>query len=217
MSGCANTTAKWGFLKDLDPDVAILQEARLPIGMSGHASRRHVKPALDRDDVVVVTKGPSISCRLADAASGQALEISYEGIRIFGVRSYLQFKEYYPKALLRIVDAIATHIKAAADTPTIIAGDFNASLDQAPGRNWTLPFRRLHELGFIDAVCLKNDCPEGSLPCTRDHGRTFRNSRGRYRIDHLYVDRSMGKRLHDIRINEDGWQLSDHCPVIADF
>ncbi len=98
-----------------------------------HVTRRSIKPAANRDDVVVVTKGLSLSRPLPELAhgKGQALEVAYGGVSIFGVRSYPQLKEYYPKALLRIVDAIARlSWKMMTRIPTIIAGDFNASQDQ---------------------------------------------------------------------------------------
>ncbi len=217
MAGTSNALAKWAFLKDLDADLAVLQETRLPPARLGHTTRRHIKPALNRDDVVIVAGKHLISRALPDEARGQALEIEIDGVRVFGLRSYPQVKEYYPRALLRIVDAIAGVIATTPSTPTVIAGDFNASLDQGPGRDWTPPFRRLHDLGFYDAFCLRNDCDRNSMPCRRNHGKTFRNSSGQYRIDHLYVNQPMADRLRAVRIGEEGWRLSDHRPIVADF
>ena len=217
MGGSANANAKWAYLRRLDADVMILQEARLPVGLNGHVSRRRIKPASNRDDVVIITKRPSSSYPLPEEAHGQALEVHFDGVRIIGLRSYPQLKEYYPRALLRIVNSIATVVDCDVVVPTVIAGDFNASLDQGPGRDWTPPFRRLHDIGFVDALCIKNACDERSLPCPIDHGKTFYNSRGRYRIDHLYVNRTMAGQLDDVRIASEGWDHSDHCPVVADF
>lgn len=217
MGGTGNAGRKWSFLRSLYADVAVLQEARLPEGQDGHASRRLIKPAAGRDDVIVITSSPSTSQPLNDDAHGQALLVNLGGIRIFGLRSYPQLKEYYPKALLRIVEAIAESIEDTPHVPTVIAGDFNASLDQGPGRDWTAPFRRLHSLHFFDALCLKNRCDRDSLPCSLEHGKTFRNSKGRYRIDHLYVNAPMAERLRNVTIDQDGWSLSDHCPIVAEF
>ncbi|MGB8910510.1 MAG: endonuclease/exonuclease/phosphatase family protein [Candidatus Cybelea sp.] len=217
MRGNAFADAKWSLLKSFRTDVAVLQEARLPSGVIGHASRRHIKPAVDRDDVVIITTNPSVCRALPDTAHGQALEVHVGGLAIFGLRSYPQLKEYYPKALLRIVESIAAVIGNHTGVPAVIAGDFNASLDQGPGRDWAPPFRRLHELRFYDALCVKNEYDERSLPCRLEHGKTFRCSKGQYRIDHLYVNRPMAKRMRDVWIAQEGWKLSDHCPVIADF
>lgn len=215
MGGPHNNRAKWQFLSAIDADVAILQETQLPANMSGHSSRRRVRPASDRDDVVIVTKEPSIVRQLPSNAYGQGLEVEYNGIRIFGIRSYLQLKEYYPKALLRILEAVAESIKNNVNMPAIITGDFNASLDQGPGRDWTPPFRYLHDLGFYDALCVKNRCSERSLPCAQNHGKTFRNAHGEYRIDHVYLNRALISRLNEIAIIERGWSLSDHRPLVA--
>jgi exonuclease III len=216
MAGPSNAAAKWAFVKQVDPDVVVLQETMLPAEQRGLASRRVVKPAMDRDDVVIIGKGNLEFSKLPESAYGQALEVKYEDFRLFGVRSYIQVKEYYPKALLRIVDAIGMSLLQSA-TPTMILGDFNASLDQSPGRDWTPPFKRLIELGFVDAFCIKSACAMNGIPCAANHGKTLRTSKGRYRIDQIHVNAAMASRLSDIRIIEDGWALSDHCPVVADF
>ncbi len=217
MGGLGRAEEKWCFVGLLRADIAVLQETRLPNELFGYSSRRYIKPAANRDDVVIVAPKGVTLCPLPETAHGQALGIEYEGRLIFGIRSYPQVKEYYPKALLRLIDSIAMVSTAASHVPTVITGDFNASLDQGPGRDWTPPFRRLHDLGFWDTFCLSNGCDENSLPCNLDHGKTFRNSRGAYRIDHLYVNSPMAKRFKRVSIIEDGWKLSDHCPVVADF
>ena len=217
MNGGGNAAAKWSLVSCIDADVSVLQEARLPLGADGHVSRRHVKPAADRDDVVIRTKRPCVSKSLDGTAHGQVLEIECDGVRIFGLRSLPQLKEYYPKALLRIVDSIARSTDGSSTIPTIILGDFNASLDQGPGRDWTPPFRRLHELGFVDALCIKNGCDEQSLPCKLDHGKTLRKAGREYRIDHIYVNRVLKPKLRSAQIVASGWSLSDHCPVVVEL
>jgi exonuclease III len=217
MNGTGNADAKWAYLARLDADVSVLQEARLPTGLSGHVSRRRVKPASDRDDIVIVTREPALSHPLPDEAHGQALEVRIQGMRIFGLRSYLQLKEYYPKALLRILNAIVSSVNGEVGVPTVIAGDFNAGLDLPAGRDWAPPFQRLNDAGFFDALCVKNACDEQSLPCRLNHGKTFRRSSRRYRIDHLYVNRALAGYLQNVWIDQEGWNLSDHCAVVADF
>lgn len=104
--------------------------------------------------------------------------------------------------------------------PILVAGDFNASIDlNYQHTSMRKVFHSLRELGLRDVLCTPQCVLDPSGQCLSSHERTFRRGVGSWRIDHMYANQELAKRLlfASVDVSEAAWLLSDHRPIVARF
>jgi hypothetical protein len=229
MSPKTNDVGKWQHLRKLGVDIALVQEGRpLPQPLHFHTKRGAHKPtAHDRgiafamlsdmkpmDFVASLAGGDVLVASVPDF--GNLLMVNVHSLR--GVDAAGKNESDSSAMLARCIPAIKNLLND--DRPTLIAGDFNASIDL----NYQFgPMRRvfstLRELGLSDVLC-NSDCDiDASGQCLSPHPRTLHRGEKSWRIDHMYVNAKLRQRLTSgsIDTSDAALLLSDHRPLLATF
>lgn len=133
------------------------------------------------------------------------------------------------------VHSILSDLTPLIDSPLgrrlVIGGDFNCSTQlRFPYRTWHQNlFQRIESMGLIDLLELTRDKRTPLANCICDeapscgHVQTHRHpgSPVPWQDDYLFASRELAAQLVDCRTIDHGepdpWELSDHCPVVADF
>ena len=235
------------WLQDRQPDVLVLQEIKcetaafpaLPFHGLGYMAE--VVGQKSYNGVAVLSRQPVRITHRAlpglpdDDGQARYIEFETDGITIAGI--------YLPNGnsrgeegfayKLRWMDLLAQRAQALleADTPLVIAGDFNvcpADEDFAPGAlsptdallrpESRAAFRRLVWLGMTDAVRAVH--PHGAVYTFWDYqAGAWQRDMG-LRIDHALLSADLAERLISAdpdRAERDQTQPSDHVPVMIEL
>jgi endonuclease/exonuclease/phosphatase family metal-dependent hydrolase len=227
----AKRDEQWRFLlEQLDPDLAVLQEARLPppwVAERGGALVFAPKaPGSGRGTAIYVRRPPLRPIRLAN----QDGYFAAARLRLPGGRPALALSvhgrtdrsrpggHYYLTNYLRPeFDALASQLNNFRGR-CFVGGDFNLSrgLDEAYGYRLEQP--RSHG-GFFSWLERKHNLIE--CCCTAGEKRSLYRKGPRhpdYQLDHLFVSRTLAGSRGSCKVLD--WELdglSDHAPVVADF
>lgn len=236
--------AAWQFLKQLQPDIALLQEAmpdeEVPfpylvfrsggIGKSrpwGSAVVSFSAPA------VAITEARSRYSKkpcdlhatflgsLAIARVGELTVISHYG---------LIHDSYAVTTVHRQLSDLTPLFDSPLGKRVVLGGDLNLStqLDEPHRSRHRNLLDRFACFGLVDCLALNRpprppleNCPCGDSPCS--HVRTQRHGRSRtpWQNDYIFVSKSLRSAVKGCfpldRGDPDPWQLSDHCPLILDM
>jgi len=212
--------AKTEFLRELAPDVAIVQECARPAGESAGVCWAGSNP---RQGVAVIT------------ANGYAAEpLSIDGgaevppwvvpFRVTGPESFtllavwaLPHRGSYSRAVCLGIDALSNLFAAG---PAVVAGDFNSNpVFDRKRRDWTYATieARLHAHGLASAYhAFHAEAPGHESRATYYH--TWREDLA-YHLDYCFVPRAWLPRITRVDVaSYDAWKgRSDHRPVIVDL
>lgn len=229
------------------PDLLFLQELKCTadqfpaLGLAGLGYRAEVVGQKSYNGVAVLARAPvrvvhrALPGLPADDAQARYIEVEAEGITAIGI--YLPNGNSGGAAgfayKLAWMDRLAERAEAllAADTPCVIAGDFNVcpeAEDLAPGAlapedalvrpESRARFRRLLWLGLTDAVRALH--PSGPVYTYWDYqGAAFERDSG-LRIDHALLSPTLAERLSGARVDREQRaeaQPSDHVPVVVEL
>ena len=229
LSPQVGNNAKWDYLsRFLNVDIGICQEASATLpNLLHHTKRRHKPTSHDRGIAFAVFRS-GVSLRLVGRYAGNdvvaaeipeihnLLLIAVHCIR--GLRPNGQHEQDSTAMLDRCIPAIQELLERGQ--PTIVAGDFNTSIDLAYQRSsMRAVFRRLRQLGLKDLLCGAQCEIDHEGQCVSGHARTLKRGNAQWRIDHIYATESAAERCTSAFVDEsdEAWRLSDHRPIIAEF
>lgn len=131
----------------------------------------------------------------------------------------------------RILSDLTPLIDSPYGRRVVIGGDLNCSTQLRPphrARHANL-FERVRGLGLVDLLEQTRDQREPLRDCICDdapscgHVQTHRHRQSRvpWQDDYLFASRELAAQLVSCRPvdagDPDPWELSDHCPVVAEF
>jgi endonuclease/exonuclease/phosphatase family metal-dependent hydrolase len=210
--------AKTPFVRELSPDIAVLQEC--------------ARPADDSPDVRWAGENPNqgIAVLTSDAYTAERITVDADvprwmvPYRITGPVELtllavwaLPDRGSYSRAVCHGIDALAGLITAG---PTVVAGDFNANpVFDRKRVQWTYATieARLHALGLASAYhAFHDETPGQESRATYYH--MWRQDLA-YHLDYCFVPRDWLPAIQ--RVDVGGWEewkgRSDHRPVIVDM
>lgn len=235
--------AAWRYLRDLDPDVALLQEARarLPdwVGATYEVARQ---PAQRWGSLILakpkfqLLRWPGEQPRLQHSTD---VYLATATIRILDDASVVVGSVHAPIGAASLTDlsgldaklikrprapvayrsdvAYAFYRELVRGRRFLISGDWNVA------RLWDYQYGhpQIHEIDFFDRAhadgwieCYRRLHPEGE-------GRTwFRGSEPPYQMDHAFCDEETAQTLQACEIDKwpaESLHLSDHAPLILEF
>jgi len=203
-------------LEELDPDIALVQEAGpLPRGV-----KAIVRTFKKTNRTAIYSKLKSQERLKLHHDNGMGLLVARIGdLFCLNVYANLDFKPVYPSLL----GYIATYVSVARHrlkfNHLLIAGDFNMDrrMDENPtssrfAAKGTYPtngfFDAILDLGFLE--CMKKF---SSVPVqTHYHNR----SNFPWELDHMFATQALYEKLNSIQVVS-AKGLSDHNPIVADF
>jgi len=239
--------AAWEFLRGLQPDYALLQEAVPPRDLAAdHLAYREggiEGKAGEWGSLVVSFAGPlrvvgearSPYAKRARATSihrtfAGALAVAEAGVLIL-ISAYGALDEGYAVTTVhRLLSDLTPLLDSSPKSRVVLAGDLNLSTQlaephRARHRN---ALERFATLGLVDCLSLQLPprprlarCPCKDNPC--QHVRTERHpgSRVPWQTDYMFVSQSLVPRVRACFALDAGrpdpWQLSDHCPVVLEL
>ena len=234
--------AAWAYLDDLDWDVALLQEAVVPVTWTGHAVFRSdgisatrpggsaivSRPPLEPLDTVTTrystTPAPVDHSHPGAVAAAVIHPPKGEPITVVSVYGLIEYG-YAVTTLHRILSDLTPLLDTSIGRRLGIAGDLNCSTQLAPphrARHKTV-FDRFVSLGLVNVTERRLDdaaldgCPCADEPCrhvrTHFHSRSQKAVAGRLRL-------RVGVARYDARCEvldrtAAGRPLSDHAPVMV--
>ena len=206
---------KWGALRDLGPDVAVLSEAaRVPVALAAPALG---EPELswewegvnDAKGVAVAAWDLPLRRRPTRDASGRWATAGAIGqLLIVGIWSCPKGRGNYCEEVERSLDAYADQISRHHDV--IIAGDFNVAPRAAEFRRIK---DRMRRLGLVSAYHEFTGAPFGWESQPTFHARHV-NERDQH-IDFIWLSEHLVGRVAQVTVGARG--PSDHSPVILDL
>jgi len=210
--------AKTAFLRELAPDVAVVQECARPAEESERV--RWIGENPRQGIAVMAGEGWAVDPVEADAALPRWIvpfrvsgPISFTLIAVWAMPD----RGSYSRAVCHGIDALSGLITSG---PAVMAGDFNANpvFDRKRLR-WTYAAieARLHALGLASAYHeFHREPPGGESRATYYH--MWRPDLA-YHLDYCFVPREWLPSIRDVRVGSfDGWRgRSDHRPVVVDL
>ena len=234
--------AGWKFLRDLELDLALVQEAVPPPDVTVVARSGGIGPTRHWGSAVVSYAGGLAEITSVRSPFGKAVldlcqtfpgsvAVAHDRgdhptvfVSVYGVLD----AGYAITTMHRILSDLTPLLDSPLGKRVILGGDLNAST-QLPGKDRARHrnlFERFMTLGLIDLLGLTaderpplQDCPCEDVPCR--HVRTQRHSRSAvpWHNDYLFATKPLADRLVTCEplTQPDPWHLSDHCPVVAIF
>jgi hypothetical protein len=209
---------KTAFLRELAPDVAIVQECARPADESPDVRWAGSNP---RQGIAVIT---------ANGYAAEPIPVDAEvppwmvPFRVTGPETFtllavwaLPHRGSYCRAVCLGIDALAEVI---ADGPTVVAGDFNASpVFDRKRRDWRYATieARLHAHGLASAYhAFHAEAPGQESRATYYH--MWRPELA-YHLDYCFVPRAWLPRVHTVEVGGyEPWKgRSDHRPVVVNL
>ena len=234
--------AAWAYLDDLDWDVALLQEAVVPVPWTGHAVFRAAGISATRPwGSAIVSRHPlerleTVTTRYSSTPA--PVDHSHRGavaaavihppkgkpitaVSVYGLIEY----GYAVTTLHRIVSDLTPLFDSSYGRRVVIGGDLNCSTQLAPphrARHRTV-FDRFASLGLVNVSERRLDapvldgCPCADEPCR--HMRTHFHSRSQkpWQDDYVFVSAALATnaRCEVLDRGATGLPLSDHAPVMV--
>jgi endonuclease/exonuclease/phosphatase family metal-dependent hydrolase len=235
--------AAWSFLTDLGLDVALVQEANPPDGLaaihrpggidqhrrwgSAIVSFAGGLRALDQIDSPEANKKLDLLRTFPGSVAIAEHVDAGEPVVFVGAYGVLD-GGYAITTMHRVLFDLTPLLDSRIGKRLVLGGDLNCSTqlegrDRERHRNL---FDRFASLGLVDLLGATagsrptlEDCPCSDDPCL--HVRTVRHARSvkPWHDDYLFATRALAKHLRDCQpVSEaHAWELSDHCPVLAEF
>lgn len=225
-------TRAWEYLdKDIDPDIALLQEALPPKGQ--YNDNNVVFPEVD-DKYKWASCIVSGRCAIHEVDFNRKFQYSLiaadlklpsekfgAGDKVLTVVSmYVPIDEWgfsTPNLHIMLSDLTPLLLNKLGEREVILAGDFNTSPQweeggkRWPGLSQDILFRRIEDFGLIN-------CTEKFWA---EHRQTYRHSRSQYpwQNDYIFVTKGLEDSLQYCYVvdNPEVHKLSDHNPVVIEL
>lgn len=203
----------WRFLLELEPDIALVQEALLDVpewvrGQGAVVAQDRTSEAQDSGSMIFV-RGRQVQRQPLVALGSYVV-----GAEVLGSSRPLYLASLHVgtsnqrRALRGLIDGLASVV---AGRRFVVGGDLNAARDWGDRDAYGWFFRELEERGL-------HDCHFG-LHGRQDQSFWRHDARAGAQLDHLFVDPETRKALTGSRVitNEATKRLSDHSPLVAEL
>ena len=236
-------TEAWDYLRSLEADFALLQEAVPPADLPPHCCV-YRQCGIDANrrwgSAVVSVVGPIEAVLEAKSRHGKvavglhmtfpgsvAVAKTSSGFTLVSVYTVME-QGYAITTLHRQLSDLTPLFDSPLGRRVVLAGDMNISTqfpepDRSRHRN---AIERIASLGMVDAFGLDRpprealaECPCEDRPCR--HVQTQRHGRSTipWQNDYFFISSALASKVKSCRPIHDGypWSLSDHCPILLEF